>query len=371
MTAAGAAEQQPIYWAGYALTGSAADGSDIAPHATALIQKRGVEALNGALIAALHARPPANLQVIEDQLARLDGSTSATVLAAALDRELVSVENLGGKYKLLAEVAVQALFFDFREKQVIAAYPVTLQYIDSFDAPPTAAQIDAAFERMLYGDGAAGLSQVFAQTLANARLPSAAARRLQVAGVEFSDAARAELPDAQLPAQWSAMLAGEFTKILSAETGIGLLPAASGQAIGGAMAARFADGSVYQLKIPDADYRLKLHIDRFATRPLDQTAVAKVLLFGVVYDVSIAEPLSGKVFFDQPLRKAATKTMPASQSDVDVKAAWYETTLAGLAAFSSAAAGRVDGDWLEGQQPGGRQLRTQLSSLQELIKSCR
>jgi hypothetical protein len=319
---------------------------------------------------ALKQQPPANLQLIEDQLARLDGSTSAIVLAAALDREMSSVENIGGKYKLVAEVAVQALFFDFREKQVIASYPVTLQYIDSFNAKPTDAQIDAVFEHMLYGNGAANLPQEFARTLTNARLSNAAARRLQVVGVEFADDARAMLPAPELESGWRNMLASEFTKILSAETGIGMLPPASGQAIGGAMAARFADGRVYQLKIPDADYQVKLHIDRFATRTLEETAAVKVLLFGTVFGVSVIEPLSGKVYFDQPLRKASTKTMPASQTEVEAAPAYYETLLAGLVAFSDAAAGRVDGKWLDAQQPGGKLLNQQIKSLQELIASC-
>jgi hypothetical protein len=370
VSATGAAEPQQIYWAGYALTGAAASGDDVAPHVTALIERRGVDALNRALLAALKAQSPAQMQIIEDQLAHLDGSTSATVLAAALDRELVSVENLGSEYKLLVEVAVQALFFDYREKQVIAAYPVTLQYIDSYTARPTDEQIEAAFERLLYGDGPAGLSRAFAHTLTDARLPSAAARRLQVASVEFADGADADLADATA-SRWRVMLAGEFTKILATQTGIGLLPTANGQAIGGVMAARFSDGSVYQLKIPEADYLIRLRVERLATRQLDRNAVAKVLLFGVVYEMSVTEPLSGKVFFDQSLRKGATKTMPVSQTDVDASASWYETMLAGLVSFSDAAAGRVDPQWMEGQQPGGRQLRTQLLSLQELIASCR
>jgi hypothetical protein len=61
----------------------------------------------------LQSRRPAHFQVIHDQLAKLDGSTSATVLAAALDRETVSVEPIGGKYKLLAELSISGDFFRF------------------------------------------------------------------------------------------------------------------------------------------------------------------------------------------------------------------------------------------------------------------
>jgi hypothetical protein len=125
----------------------------------------------------------------------LDGTTSATVLAAALDRELVSVEPIGDQYKVLVEVALQALFFDFRERQVIASYPLTLQRIDVQDYRPDNDDIDAIVADLLYGSADTSLSQVLAASLAQAKLPDAAVRRLQVGGVTLSDAVRAKLPD--------------------------------------------------------------------------------------------------------------------------------------------------------------------------------
>ncbi len=366
-----AADLRPVYWAGFAFTGDSAGRASIAPHSTSILENKSVETLNQALSAALRNRPPARLQIISDKLARLDGSTSATVLAAALDRETTSIEPIGDKYKLLIEIAVQALFFDFREKQVIASYPLTLQYIDLLDVAPTDEQIKAIFAKKLYGDGANDLPQAFAQTLSGVQLPNAAMKRLQVASVELSDTARASLPKPELDAPLRKTLANEFSKLLSSETGIGLLPPAMGEAIGGAMALRFNDQRVYQLKIPDADYLVRLRVDRFANRVLEETPAMRSLLFGAVFNIAVVEPLSGRAYFDQPLRKGATKIVPATQAGVDEWAALYETLLNGLDAFSSAAAGRADPKWLAAQQPGGSPLKKQISSLQELISSCR
>jgi hypothetical protein len=63
--------------------------------------------------------------------------------------------------------------------------------------------------------------------------------------------------------------------------------------------------------------------------------VAKNLLLGAVFNIAVIEPLSGKVFFDQQLRKGATKTVPVTQAAVDVWAAQYETLLVGLDALSA------------------------------------
>jgi hypothetical protein len=371
--AAHAAEKsQQAYWAGFAYTADQSAVKASTPRTAAVLEARGLVPLNQALWARLKAKPPTTLELIDQPLAMLDGTTSATVLATALDRELVSVEPIGDQYKVLVEVALQALFFDFRERQVVASYPITLQRIDVMDYRPDAEEVDAIIADLLYGTAATSLPQVLGATLAQARLPEASVRRLQVGEVTLSDAARAKLPDPAMEPVLRATLAHELSKALSANTGIGLLPSSTGQAIGGAMAARFADGKVYQLKIPEADYVVKLTLDNLKHGVINETPAVKTMLFGAFFNVAVVEPFSGKVFFDQPLRKGATKVVPVTQWQVDQWSASYETTLAGLDAFAGAAAKRADARaWLGEQKPGGKPLQQQTQALQELITSCR
>ncbi len=374
--ASGAAQaadkSQQAYWAGFAYTADQSAVEATTPRTEAVLKARGLLALNQALWGRLQAQKPTQLELIDQPLAMLDGTTSAIVLAAALDRELVSVEPIGNQYKVLVEVALQALFFDFRERQVVASYPITLQRIDVQDYRPDASEVDAIIADLLYGSAATSLPQVLATTLNPAKLPDASVRRLQVGEVTLSDAARAKLPDPALEPVLRATLAHELSKAVSSNTGIGLLPPATGQAIGGAMAARFADGKVYQLKIPEADYVIKLTLDAMKHGVINETPAVKTMLFGAFFNVSVVEPFSGKVFFDQPLRKGATKVVPVTQWQVDQWSASYETVLAGLDAFAGAAAKRADSRaWLDEQKPGGKPLQQQTQALQELIKSCR
>lgn len=374
--ASGAAQaadkSQQAYWAGFAYTADQSAVKASTPRTAAVLEARGLPTLNKALWARLSAQKPTQLELIDQPLAMLDGTTSATVLAAALDRELVSVEPIGNQYKVLVEVALQALFFDFRERQVVASYPITLQRIDVQDYRPDSDDVDAIIADLLYGNAATSLPQVLAATLNPAKLPDASVRRLQVGEVTLSDAARAKLPDPALEPVLRATLAHELSKAVSSNTGIGLLPPATGQAIGGAMAARFADGKVYQLKIPEADYVIEFKLDAMKHGVINETPAVKTMLFGAFFNVSVVEPFSGKVFFDQPLRKGATKVVPVTQWQVDQWSASYETVLAGLDAFAGAAAKRADSRaWLDEQKPGGKPLQQQTQALQELIKSCR
>nr|KAJ9617946.1 hypothetical protein H2204_013326 [Knufia peltigerae] len=335
-------KSQQAYWAGFAYTADAAAVQVTTPHAHAVLEKRGLIPLNQTLAQALKRRAPANLELIDQPVAMLDGTTSAVVLAAALDRELVSVEPIGDQYKVLVEVALQALFFDFRERQVIASYPLTLQRIDVQEYRPDSDDIDAIVADLLYGGADTSLSQVLATTLAQAKLPEAATRRLQVGAVTLSDATLAKLPDPKWAGPLRATLAHELSKTLSSNTGVGLLPPASGQAIGGAMAARFADGKVYQLKIPEADYVISLQVDALKNGVISETPAMKTMLFGAFFTAKVTEPFSGKVYFEQPLRKGATKVVPVTQWQVDQWSASYETLLAGFDAFAGAAAKPTD-----------------------------
>ncbi len=138
------------------------------------------------------------------------------------------------------------------------------------------------------------------------------------------------------------------------------------------MAARFADGKVYQLKIPEPDYVITVQVDALKNGVINETPAMKTMLFGAFFTAKVTEPFSGKVYFEQPLRKGATKVVPVTQWQVDQWSASYETLLAGFDAFAGAAAKRADSRaWLDEQKPGGRPLQQQTQALQELIKSCR
>lgn len=371
--AAADSKRQDVYWSGFAFTGEASSREDAVPYMDAAVTGRGAEALNMQMLAALHRRPPSHIAVIDGAgLAQLGGTTSATVLAAAIDRETVSIEPIGGQYKILVELALQALLFDFREQQVIASYPMTLQYTDLMSHQPSHADLRSIVEDLVYGSADNQLASILAKTLSDVRLPDAAVRRIQVGGVALSDTARQKLPNGASESLLKATLSHELSKIISSNAGIGLLPPSVGEAIGGTMAARFSDGRVFQLTIPEADYVIRVHIDDWRRGVLKRTPAMRQELFGAFFNIEVLEPHSGTVYFNQPLRKGATKIIPATQEEVDAWSASYETLLAGFDAFAKAASAQPGHrDWLGEQKPGGRSLQQHTKALQELIQSCR
>lgn len=357
-----------VQFAGFAVTGDAAGANSNVQVLDELLKGELAIARNQRLLEAILAEAPADFALATDGLARLDGSTSAVAVAAAIDRETVSVEAIAGQYKLVSEIAGQALFFDFRERQVIASVPVTVQHIDILATEPGEDEKAAALRRLLDVEGPYGVVANMAAAIATARIPEAAGLRMQLVELGAAEGALDAYPE--LARRVASGVAGhEFSKLFVSGTGLSLLPYRAGQAIGGAMAARFADGSVYNLSIPDTDYAIRVRIDRVAKRAVEQNAALERRLYGVFFHMVVEEPLSGRRYIDQPLRQGATKVIPASQANVDDASAFYDTLLEGFASVAAASQGRGD-DWLA-EQPGGRAARSQWNDFKDLIETCR
>ena len=366
VNSAAAAELPQVIFAGVAYTGASDHASRSLPVVHAAIKDRLPE-INKQLWGALVANPPKNFELAPAAaMGALDGSSTSIVMAVALDRETMTSERIGDQYKLLFELAGQVLFFDFREKQVLFTYPVTLQKIVALPAPPTQAEVAAIANQMVFGSSASSLNVAVPKELAALTLPSSSSRRIQLTEVRLAPEIEGKISASMMD---PALIGHEFTKVLASTLRLPMLPHTQGQAIGGAMAMRLADGKAYTLKIPEADYRIILDVLDFRQKTLSETPAFRRQLYGAFFNVRVEEPLSSAVYFDQALRQGNTTDLPASQGSVDSGAAYYETLIAGFSSLSQAINGGA-APWA-GEQTGGREFTKHLKSLKELVATCR
>jgi len=363
-------EPVDVYFAGVAFTGGHDSSRAAFAQSDAILNQQGVGLdLSQALMQTLQERPPAHFRIKTADLAQLDGSTSAIAMALAVDRETISVVKAGAGYNIRVELAFQALFFDFREKTILISVPLTLERMHT--APVASDEIVGEQLRYLFSsDREDALLANITRQLHSVRLPGPSARRIQVSSVELDQSALGVFASEERPlAIIEQSLGNELTRIIGEQQNIGLLPFMTGEAIGGAMAARFADGRVYTLKIPEADYRINVVIGPVQRKLHQQTTVATSMLYGVYFTVNVTEPVSGKRYFDQRLRKGQTKTIPITQTSVDDAASFYETLLIGFSDFAVAIS-KPRSDWVKSQVDAGL-LRKQLRQLSELIEDSR
>jgi hypothetical protein len=368
-----AGQGDKVYFAGVAFTGDAANVQQAHPHTALTLENGGNALLNQDIRRRLQSQAlPVN--VVFDALGSIKDSSNSVALALGIDGETTSVEHVGEVYKTRVEITAQALFFDFKEKQVLGGFPFTIDFIDTSSSLPTDADIQKDFQGMLFGaPGQHTVAEEFATLLTRIRVPKASNKHLRVTSVELAPKAidyvhqaAPQLDVSVLPSQ----IAGAFGEYLAANQQLSILPYSSNLAIGSSMAARFIEGEAYQLKIPEADYEIHLSVAGFKKVNQSQTAIDTLILYGAFVDVSVSEPLSGKVYFSQRIKQGESKTIPATQTTLDNWPPAYDT-LRNLFNNFTRSLSPGHNDWAKSGLPDDPKAREQLSSLMELIQSCR
>lgn len=368
-----ATERPKAYFSGIAFTSNAADRESAFPHLSRTLDAESSKHILGD-IRSLLRDTSGRTDLVFDQLGSTRDSSRSTAVALAIDRETTSIEHIGDAYKTRIEISMQLLFFDFKEKQVLGGFPVVLDYIDVGSEPPTDEEIQSNYDGFALGTlGKHGLASAFADVFADAVPPNPASRRLRVSTVSLAPKAVQYLQEHSPGADQAILrrqIAQVFGTYLAANQKISILPYASNQALGGSMPLRFVEGDAYQLAIPEADYDIALTIAGFKKREYSHNRVAVVNQYGAYVDVSVTEPISGKVYFSQRLKQGSSNTIPITQSSSDDWTAAYDTLTLLFSNFTKALSGG-DSKWVDSALPAGTKPRTQLSSLKALVKSCR
>lgn len=368
------AQALDVYFAGVAWLGDAATLDASYPYSRSLNARSAsaVTPLDAAVAERLRGVDFESFTLKFDELGSLGpDSPTALALAFVLDRETVSVETIGDARKILVELSGQALFFDFRESAVVAAFPIVDQYRHAKNSAVTPEDIADIVHQMYFGTEGVNVLADFARTLQTAKLNPNVTRRVQVTDVKYAPALGALLPAhfARDDRGFRNAVAQAFSKYLSSGQGIPVLPYSVGQAIGNRMAGRFSDGSVFDLKIPEPDYAISLDLRNLRKVEFKRTPASTTFVYGAYLHVRAAEPLSNTVFFDATLKNGASKVVPASQTTVDDWPAYQEALLALMEKFSDALR-KPDAAWARGHSDDAN-LAQQMKTLQKVLQSCR
>jgi len=296
---------------------------------------------------------------------------SSVALGFVLDRETVSVEPIGGQYKVLVALSAQAMFFDFKEMAIVSTYPFSVNYIHTQSRQPTDQDIRAIVENMYIGAGKANLFDRFVEVLVEAKLNTEVNRRIQVTSVSVDPAVNDTLPPVWRDnlEDFGVFLAQQFGRHLSEHQNVPVLPTIKGHAIGNRMSASFADGRVYELEIPEADYSITLSLQKLVKIEYAKVAAGTSYIYGSYLRVQAEEPFSGRPYLDTTIKNGEVKKVPASQTYVDDWPAYQDSILKLFGKFAA----EIDSpskDWVA-KHIGDPGARKQLSAFGKVVQSCR
>jgi hypothetical protein len=368
------AEASVVTLAGFAYSG---DGASIAarfPNTKKLEVAQAAKGnpFNKQIALAFAKKQPNDFEVGLSELAELKGRDQAVVVALVITGETVSYERFGSVLKLLTQVRAQAMFFDFKTMSVLRTYPFSFTHLDVVDHYPTADEMSDRFQIVFNGEqGKSGILEKFIGLVRGATLPSQVPRFIQVSGVKIGDEARAVLPAAltKSPGVAETWVADLFSESLSSGVGVPILPYSKGYAIGNVMSMRVADGSVYSLKLPEADYTISLTIPKFKKIKSGEVAAGASYIYGAYSHVNIQEPVSGHVYLDADFKNGEVKMVPASQDSVDDFPAYYDAIKGLYVKLSSSFTGSQT-DWLKSSTAEAG-IDQQIYLTKELLKSCK
>lgn len=320
-----------VHYAGFAYLGNELNIASSYQNTDAInISQSGRPLLDRELGERIKGATFPNIDLRVGELADLN-SGSATALAFALDREVASVEKIGGDYKLLVELSAQALFFDYASMSIIGAYPIGVRYIDALESYPTDEYIQEIVRQLYVGGLKVNIFEEFIEQLRQADIKRFCNTRMQVSRVQISDAAKAFLPlEKQGDLRWLEIsVADDFSTRLSKNQNVPLLPYSKGYAIGNKMALTVSNGEVFTLTMPEADFEIELTLNGFRKVVREKKAAGTSWIYAAYIEVAVKEPLSGEVYLNAKFKNGGLKVVPVSQSLVDDWPAFQEV-LVGL-----------------------------------------
>lgn len=358
-----------VAFAGFAYSGDHQSIKARFPFSKRFETSLGPAGVNGLLRKALPAIQPQDYKLVP-RLDELTGRDQAVAVALVMTNETVSTEQFGSVYKLFVQLRGQALFFDFKSKTILRAYPFSFAYLDALASAPTEAQKEASIGYVYLGkNGKPGIIDRFSQALVQATIPAHVPRFVQVTNVVIGDEARGDFPAQYGNGVAETWVADSFGEAITGKMGIPILPFAKGYAIGNVMSMTIADGSVFNLKLPKPDYEFTVNISKLRKVVYEESAAGKSLIYGTYASLKLEEPLSAHVYLDGQFKNGEVKVVPAMQVNTEDFPAFQDSMRGLFIKLSGAIAGEST-PWLK-SAASGNDVDKQIASTKELLQSCK
>lgn len=365
-----AAQIDRAYFAGFSFISDHLDSAILYKNSYEVLEEtdaNGHYKIQRALTERVRAHAPRHFD-LQMGLAETPGEVT---LAFALDWENVSVSKIGDIYKIVIDLHAQILAFDFSEKKIIAAYPVAVQLRDASKVAPTDEYIkNRVRELYLTNDHGLNILDEFAKRLQTLQINAKYKNYLQLVDVSMTDRAMSKLAGFtdMKPRVFKGLIGQHFTKFLSTNQNVGILPFTKGQAIGGAMTTRFADGSIINLTIPEPDYEMRIEYTGFGNKLLDKTDVWEAWLYVTGFHLKVLEPLSGRTYLDADFRDSVTSKLIVGEE----KDHWtlYQEAFFSLATNLTQQISERSSDWLSNRSKTA-DVSAQLEKFEEIVERCK
>ncbi len=312
---------------------------------------------------ALELRPPGDL-------VNLKSSDQALMATLLLSGETISTEKFGSYYKTFVNLRGDALIFDYKNQTVVQSYPVSVVLFDAASEKPSDDKLKAYVEDLLLREDNRGLISQFSKRLETATLPNPGTKTVQVKKAAVAPEALAVMPEALRadPKAVESMIADSFGAILSAKTGVPMLPNSLGH-VGGQMSLRLENGDDLNLKVGEGDYLFDVKLNKFAKIETSKTNVSTGYVYGVYGNVHFYEPALGTDFINSDFKNGENALIPAGQESSDDFPA-YQDAIRGLFLKLADALNQPGSKWIT-TAASEKNILEQVDSARVILGTCK
>ena len=244
---------------------------------------------------------------------------NAIVMSVVMQHEEFSQEynNSLKKFSGFYDSYFQILFYDFSDKSLIASIPfefeIPMLSNEKFDETEVLKRIkefylkDKPFEELI-------------KIINQFNIKRKYDLRIGVTNVKIHERALNHMPKNTKNhlSSMKNLIAQTFSKRLSQNHNVAIVPYAEGQSIGKAMKLRFVQSDeIYDIKIPNPDYHIAIEIKGFKKLLGQASAVEDLYLYGSFANIEIYQPDLNKYYFNESLRGVTRVKIPKGQVDLN------------------------------------------------------
>ena len=318
------AEKIKIFYSGFSFSNSYESNKNLTKYTSKLIKKRAadkkIDIISESLLKIVREESFTNISLDTKNLLDFEKyPDNAIVMAVALQHEEFSQEYNSSikKYSGFYDAYFQILFYDFSDRSLIAAIPFEFEIPILSNKKLDEKNILKRINNFYLKD------QPFKQIVKiinRYNIKQKYDLRIGVTNVNIQERAFKDMPQNTKNNQnyMKNLIAQSFSKRLSENHNVAIVPFTEGQAIGRSMKLKFAQSDkIFDIKLPNPDYHIEINIKGFKKVLAQSTAVEDLFLYGSFINLKIYQPELNKYYFDETLRGVTQVKIPKEQSDIN------------------------------------------------------
>ena len=280
-------EKIKIFYSGFSFSNSYDSNKNLTKYTSKLIKKRAkdkkIDIISESLLKIVREEKFSSINLDTKNLLDFEKyPDNAIVMAVALQHEEFSQEYNSSikKYSGFYDAYFQILFYDFSDRSLIAAIPfefeIPILSSKKLDEKNILKRInnfylkDQPFKQIVKIINRYNIKQKYDL-------------RIGVTNVNIQERAFKDMPQNTKNNQnyMKNLIAQSFSKRLSENHNVAIVPFTEGQAIGKSMKLKFVQSDkIYDIKLPNPDYHIELNIKGFKKVLAQSTAVEDLFLYG-------------------------------------------------------------------------------------------